>query len=296
MLQSKIEELITLKPSKRDDGDIIPGHFDPDLSLDQDLSLEQSSASSDQRACPLSGMPIDFLSLLLNAKPTLKEVLRKKERDPRKLVSHFRENNFDLYEDVFNSLPHLIRLRKFPDEESTQNVRCQYVHLLLVLVLESIKKRFAGVGKLADLFGLEVVEKESIPGDVVSEKRLIPDFVVRGKKMVGNDAVKCYVLVVKVRPETSGFGFRQGSAYTQQICELSEGKERAYGLSSNGTHFNLITYQPDEGFKLSKDMEFMFAQMFEKPHLNFTSKYFNDYKLIIDLVYSVLCEKLDIPY
>lgn len=74
--------------------------------------------------------------------------------------------------------------------------------------------------------------------------------------------------------------------------KANDDRKPVYALCTTAMHYNLISYDPVHRYRLHQPIRLMFGSMFESAAGH--DKWIKENTLVIDILFSILCEKLEI--
>lgn len=266
-------------------------------SLETFRALDEISTSSQESTENLSKLFISNVSKLLKCKPSLRYTLGDKETDHTKMIT---KKNFDLtplYRAVYDDLKHLYDLFDFPDEESSEVVKKDFVSIFLSSVLKFVKTNFGDQLTNFDEDESEMqVEKARLMNASLlgNNRKFKPDLIVRMDSKEESLGEFYYLMGIEVKTGAPASGYKQAAFCLQQMATDNNDQRKIYGLCSNALSYNFLSYDPKKGPKghaLSCEYELMFGRMFRVDYEVWCTE---KYTLIIDLVFAAMCEMLEI--
>lgn len=245
-------------------------------------SATSSESSSRARAESLSSVNTSVVERELNV--DIHRMLRDEERDITKLVNLRTEDLTRLYDKVYESLQgELKKQGSFPDDLHLEGVKFGYVRALIDAIRDYICEDFE-----LDDSRLRRQEQERFQIRLQGKRRNVKaDFVI-----FQDDPKKLYCAVVEVEKENCAYGIKQGLAYLRAAADANADNEKLYGFCTTATHFNVILFEPNVGYRLHEPLRLMYGRMFNPGE---KARWIEDCHLIIKVMYSILCEKLRLP-
>ena len=249
-------------------------------SADDSRSRKRSKRSSSVGS--LSSVDTDVVERALNV--DIHDLLRNEERDINELVDIRGEDLNGLFEKVYESLKREFDHQQcFPDDLQMEGVKIGYVRALIDAVRDYICDTFK-----IDNSRLSRREQVYFDFELDGEpEKIKADFVIMQEK-----PKKFYLAIVEVKKENCSYAIKQGLAYLYAVARENRDKVKFYALGSTGTHFNVIRLDPDGSYRLHKPIELMYGRMFDEGE---KARWLNECTMIIRVIYSILCEKLQIP-
>lgn len=246
-------------------------------------SNKSQSGSGSAKSLSLSAMNTELVGYYLGL--DIKKLLLREKHRASDLISVSQDNLDELFKKVYDSLSLLVEFGKFPHDLVNETPKANFVEMILLLVLKYVRTKF------------DLSEKQLFLQDEKTfhlklngaKKRVRADFVVRGEK--------CYLAVIECKKANCGWGIKQCPVYMLCLYHLNDDGKPIYGICSNGTHFNLLKYEPNEKpdlidhFMLLESSRFVFAEM-HKPE--FEQDWKDNYTDFIRIVYSIVVEKLEV--
>lgn len=266
-------------------------------SLEKFRALDEISTSSQESTENLSKLLISNVSKLLKCKPSLRYTLGDKETDHTKMIT---KKNFDLtilYRAVYDDLKYYNDRSDFPDEESSEVLKKDFVSIFLSSVLKFVKTNFGDQLTNFDEDESEMqVEKARLMNASLlgNNRKFKPDLIVRMDSKEESLGEFYYLMGIEVKAGAPASGYKKAAFCLQQMATDNNDQRKIYGLCSNALSYNFLSYDPKKGSNghaLSCEYELMFGRMFRVGYEVWCTE---KYTLIIDLVFAAMCEMLEI--
>lgn len=199
-------------------------------------------------------------------------------------------NNNDLSqlnEEIFCEMRSMIEETEFPGESASDSMKQQFVLSMIRKVIQFVKRvhRLEGheLKWSAEEFDFEFC---------MTEKDVIPDlpYIVLNGLANGQTTPKTYCAMVECRKDRLTDGVKQALTYLREIYVLNADHKTVYVFLGDPVEFQFLSYNESSGFKLCKNINFLFPEMLEQK-----SHWIEKYTSIVKIVYSVLCNRLNLP-
>ena len=254
------------RKSRSDSGSSRPSLFDSDS--EESLSLSEMKTEVVGR----------YLGLDIN------QLLFREKHNVGDLISVTQNNLDDLIKKVYNAIRPFVQFGRFPHDLVKKTFEFSYMEIIISLVLDHVQTKLG-----LDKDGLFLERNQRYFVKLNEElKKVRTDFVVRGEKR--------YLVVVECLGASCSSGIKRCLVHMMCLYNLNNDQKAVYGICYNGTHFNLLKYEPNEKpelidhFTLLESSRFLFAEMYKS---EFEKDWTDNYTSLIRILYSILLEKLE---
>ena len=245
----------------------------------------------------LSKMKISTASKLFGL--NIEKLLGEEQHDLSKLIKlrRFEDNPEkkqklqELREACHSELSQIIGVDGYPVHTKKENLQSLTIRAVIRKVIYHIRREYSVTSQLRFL---EEERCFTIKLDKLT-KTVRPDLLVVGERE-GEELY--YLAIVECKRGLVEEGIKQLVIYMKEIVyRLNGDKKPVYGLATNGTHFSLAKYDPqnpdkpdetlDKDFLLLESSRFVFRRMEE-----YKEDWLKGNSVIVDIILSILLEKL----